>query len=372
MVVSPFLTFAITDAAQSVKRAWTTWWILVIGFGLGLGLLLALEGLTHSFHAKVAALSTQPKDSALWFLNHTFTPDAAASLIQQMTDPIATVFRYEVSDTPVYALNEAGFSLLALHIAEGVPLTDTLREDVCIVGTKLAPHVLPSTDFLPFIPVGPHVCRVVGVLAPWEGHPLLYVDFNSAILVPLKTLQAWQSGMLEQIIMRTPLSQSALKAIWEPFAATRGAEVVIRDLSTVYAEEQKTLAMFTPIIAAMGYLSLGVAMIGLLGQWWIMMAKRKKEYALRLHLGAYYLQLVLPMAIEVTLVVSVGWILGVILVMILEIALQQFLAIEAALYVPLGYACSITLFLWVINLIMVAARLFSYMPQGTTSLVRRI
>nr|WP_274389723.1 ABC transporter permease [Azospirillum doebereinerae] len=169
-----------------------------------------------------------------------------------------------------------------------------------------------------WIRLGGYNYTIVGVLEPTVANPLLPIDTDNAVFVPLEGMRRVAAGGdIAGIVLRKPPEtddRAAGAAVAGHFAAPpRPRPVAVQTARQMIAAMAEQMEVYALLLAAVGGISLVVGGVGVMNVMLMSVVERRREIGLRLALGARPRDIRAMFLIEATALSVAGGGLGALL-----------------------------------------------------------
>lgn len=225
-----------------------------------------------------------------------------------------TVFTSAVGGTPEL------FKLARLNLKSGrfISKFDD-NSTFVIIGNALAKslgtndHPINTGDK---IRIDDYVYDVVGVLDSMVRNPLVMVDFNDSLIMPIKSIRRTLStnGDISSALIKVPegkIPSDVAKKVSE-FLILKTGNIEIQTQSAEQLIEglKKQTQVFTLLLAGIGAISLIVGGIGIMNVMLSGLAERRREIGVRMAIGARRQDILIMIMLESILLTIIGGLFG--------------------------------------------------------------
>ena len=200
------------------------------------------------------------------------------------------------------------------------------KSNVCMIGFEIAERLFTNT-----YPLGEVIrvtqgensfgCRVIAVMQKTSSNKE-YRKPNLQIYVPFTFFQTtagdWWSAQIKEVMVQTEVGADVekvgkgIKAYFEKKYGKSGRFNVDSD-SLLLAQMKRFLALFTILLAAIAFVTLGVGGIGITNMMMVSVSERFREIGLRKALGATQIEIRTQFLVESVLVCAVAGVVGIVL-----------------------------------------------------------
>lgn len=190
-----------------------------------------------------------------------------------------------------------------------------------VIGNKLYKKILHQHLVDPIgqqINLGNTIFTIVGVAAPWQENNFFQADVNSAVIIPIRTVNTISSyAQLNNIVMR--LGKAAnISAVEKDISAyiddnVNDKRIFYRSAQEIIASMQAQSRVFTWLLGLIGSISLLVGGIGVMNIMLVSVVERRKEIGIRMAIGARRRDIQKLFLIESVVLSLFGGVLGVLL-----------------------------------------------------------
>jgi len=318
------------EALGSVLQLGTRAWLALLGIAAGCAALVALMNIGHSASQHVRHLF-QGLGSELLVVSLEARDEGAGLMPLALVDlppgvraaaplavSVATVRRNAVSVEAMIALSTSPLiEVLDLRVAQGRPLSrhdDQARH--VLLGAALADQLRASSGDR--LQLGSYVFDVIGVLAPRGFNPVLPVNFDDVVLMPLASAHRLDPApevaaivALGQDAATLPLAAEALAQYLQARLPRHELDVQLPRQMLESMAGQST--MMTWMLAGTAAIALLLGGVGVMNVMVMNVLQRRREIGVRLALGARGRDIAWLFLLEALLLSVTGAVLGVLL-----------------------------------------------------------
>ncbi len=324
------------DAASSLWFSRQRTLLATIGIVIGSGSVIAMINVGQMVQAEAMSefkklgpdlialhITTQPGQ----IISYDMVGKLSHALPEQplITPRISTssnwVYSHSTGHTSVIGADESFFQITKPELLEGRFLNRLDGKGLfAVVGSKALR--LPSVknalqpELMDQIQIDDTMVQVVGKLKPYGYNPMLGIDIDRSVLLPIDSLRRFlTSNMnLSRLIIKAPAGQdvTAVGAQAKNYLQSRkpGLEVRINLASHQIEVIKKQSRLLSLLLGTMGSISLLVGGIGIMNVMLVSVAERRKEIGLRMAVGAPPSSIIALFLVESVVLTSLGGILG--------------------------------------------------------------
>ncbi|MGF1526075.1 MAG: ABC transporter permease [Candidatus Competibacterales bacterium] len=221
----------------------------------------------------------------------------------------------------IYGVTTSFMAMHKLTLTAGRAISDLDGEAAFVVVGAALPKALgwlgnPSGWIGRDITLDSGVYTVVGVLAPLPSVPRINIDYDEALLMPLRTtLNVFTRTSISDIMGRMQPDVTARDCAWavEQYVQRRIPKMRIEVLTAddLIAQLRKQSELFRVLLAAIASISLIVGGVGIMNIMLVSVSERRQEIGVRRALGAKRKDIRYQFLSEALLLSAVGGVLGV-------------------------------------------------------------
>jgi putative ABC transport system permease protein len=313
---------------------------------LGTNILVVQEGrLVNRGHHGIAFADIEKIRSAT----------GAVSLISPISTSTASArFGSRPSDISVIGVTPEILSLANLHLLKGRFLSDLDgSEPFIVIGAGLKKKLADAGTYVQVgtkIRIDNYLLTVVGILDNSLRNPMIPVDFDESVLLPIKSMHRIlaSDGRITNVLIR--VSDGADPASTGDFVKSTLARrenasgIQIQSAKQLIDALNKQNQLFTFLLVGIGAISLLVGGIGVMNVMVASVSERKREIGVRMAMGARKKDVLVMMLFEASGISVVGGLVGVVLGVTIAYLLSLFAgwSFRFFLYpVPVGIGMSL-------------------------------
>lgn len=227
------------------------------------------------------------------------------------------VFTTAVGATPQLS------QLARLHLKSGRFISDFDNDSTFVViGRGLADSLEKNQSPIHIgdkIRVDDYVYSVVGILENMVRNPLVIVDFNDSLIMPIKSIRRTLStnGEIASALIKVPDDQNP-SDVAKKISTYLKAKTGNSDIQTQSAEQlieglKRQTQLFTILLAGIGAISLVVGGVGIMNVMLSGLSERRREIGVRMAIGGRRQDILIMVLLEAILLTLIGGILGTLL-----------------------------------------------------------
>ncbi len=231
------------------------------------------------------------------------------------------VYSHSTGNTSVIGADESFFQIAKPELLEGRFLNRLDGKGLfAVVGSKaLRLSGVENTlqpELMDQIQIDDTMVQVVGKLKPYGYNPMLGVDIDRSILLPIDSLRRFLTSdmNISRLIIKAPAGEdvTAVGAQAKSYLQSKkkGLEVRINLASHQIEAIKKQSRLLSLLLGTMGSISLLVGGIGIMNVMLVSVAERRKEIGLRMAVGAPPSSIITLFLVESVVLTSLGGILG--------------------------------------------------------------
>lgn len=169
------------------------------------------------------------------------------------------------------------------------------------------------------IRVDDYLFTIVGILENAVRNPLVPVDFNDSIMVPMKSIRRVlaSDGRISGVLIKVPEGADPVGVASQiaDYLRTRTSNngIQVQSAKQLIEGLRKQSQLFTLLLAGIGAISLVVGGIGIMNVMLAGIAERKREIGVRMAIGARRYDVLMMILLEASFLSAIGGILGALL-----------------------------------------------------------
>jgi putative ABC transport system permease protein len=231
------------------------------------------------------------------------------------------------------------FAVARLRLERGRFITSLDGYDtIVVVGSNVAKTLVGSGKQLEVgerIRMDSYLYTVIGVLQDTPSNPLLPVDINNALIVPIKANRRMNmaNGGILNFLIRITEGHDPIRAQTDisNYFKEKGKLIQAQGALQLIEGMRRQGRLFTWMLVGIGCISLLVGGVGIMNAMLAGIAERKKEIGLRLAIGANPMSIMLMIVYESTLLSVFGGLIGIVLGLIISVLFSIFSGWEYSL-----------------------------------------
>ncbi len=231
------------------------------------------------------------------------------------------VYSHSTGNTTVIGADESFFQIAKPELLEGHFLNRLDGKSLfAVLGSKALRQARVEKTLQPElmdqIQIDDTMVQVVGKLKPYGYNPMLGIDIDRSILLPIDSLRRFLTSNMNisRLIIKAPAGEdvTAVGAQAKNYLQSRkpGLEVKINLASHQIEVIKKQSRLLSLLLGTMGSISLLVGGIGIMNVMLVSVAERRKEIGLRMAVGAPPSSIIALFLVESVVLTSLGGILG--------------------------------------------------------------
>lgn len=243
-------------------------------------------------------------------------------------------------------------SIAKISISKGrfISSLDT-NEFYCVIGSEIAQvykrhHIDPLGQQ---IKLGQELFTVVGVMAPWKPNLFLFVNLDSAVVIPFQAMYLIHPGMrirnvVFRLIKNPQISKVQAKLSTKMTQLFPDVKLQFRNPNQIIHLVGKERQTFNNLLLAIGSIALIVGGIGVMNIMLVSVVERRREIGVRMAIGAQRWNILIMFLIESVMLTVFGGLIGILLGSVVTYVLSYLAGWEFSFYLMppiLGFLVSV-------------------------------